>query len=181
MRRGGIRRRRVVFIGVEGKSDQAFVRFLANICDEEHLHLHLDVKPANGGDSLAVVEEACRRLKRHPDVRAISKRLVLLDSDRLKTDRVRGRDARAKASKSRIEVVLMTPNLEGLLVRLYEGHETRVIPASDAERELRKLWPAYKKGLLSAEELKRRFGLTDLRRAAYHDDALRMLLGLLGL
>lgn len=141
----------------------------------------MDVKPANGGDSLTVVEEAWRHLKRHPDIRAISKRLVLLDSDRLETDRVLGRDARAKASKWRIEVVLMTPNLEGLLVRLHEGRETRVIPASDAARELRKLWPEYKKGLLSAERLKRRFRLKDLRRAARYDEALRKLLALLGL
>ena len=181
MRRGGIRRRRVVLIGVEGKSDRAFVRFLGNICEGERLHLHLDVKPSNGGDSLVVVEETWRRLKRHPDIRAISKRLVLLDSDRMEADRVLGRDARAKASKWRIEVVLMNPNLEGLLVRLYEGHETRVIPANDAERELRKLWPDYQKGLLSAARLKRRFGLTDLRRAARHDEALRKLLELLGL
>ena len=99
MRRGGVRRRGVVFIGVEGKSDGAFVRFLGHICDEKRLHLHLDVKLASGGDSLAVVEEARRRLRKHPDPRSISKRLVLLDSDRMETDLAAGRDARAKASK----------------------------------------------------------------------------------
>ena len=73
-RRGGVQRRRVVFIGVEGKSDRAFVKFLGHICDEVGLHLHLDAKPASGGDSVAVVEEAGRRLKKHPDSRVISKR-----------------------------------------------------------------------------------------------------------
>ena len=53
-RRGGIQRRRVIFIGVEGKSDRAFVNFLARVCDDAGLHLHLDVKPATGGDSVAV-------------------------------------------------------------------------------------------------------------------------------
>ena len=75
----------------------------------------------------------------------------------------------------------MTPNLEGLLVRLHEGHETREIAARDAEGQLRKLWPEYTKGLLSAEELKRRFTLADLRRAARHDGELRNLLRALGL
>lgn len=75
----------------------------------------------------------------------------------------------------------LTPNLEGLLVRLHEGHETRVIPATDAERQLWKLWPEYKKGLLSAEQLKRRLGLKDVRRAARHDEELRKLLEFLGL
>ena len=182
-RRGAVQRRHVVFIGVEGKSDRAFVKFLGHICDALGLHLHLDVKPASGGDSKAVVEEAGRRLKRHPDSRAISKRLglVLLDSDRIETDRAAGRDARATASKWRLEVLLMTPNLEGLLLRLHEGHETRALAAPDAERQLRKLWPEYTKGSLSAEELKRRFALTDLRRAARHDQELRKLLGVLEL
>ena len=54
-----------------------------------------------------------RRLRRHPDRRSISDRLVLLDSDRIVTDRAAGRDARVTASKWGLEVVLMTPNLEG--------------------------------------------------------------------
>ena len=63
---------------------------------------------------MAVVEEAGRRLSR-PDRRAIRKRLVLLDSDRIETDREAGRDARATAAKWGLEVVLMMPKLEGLL------------------------------------------------------------------
>ncbi|MYH48322.1 MAG: hypothetical protein F4151_02015 [Gammaproteobacteria bacterium] len=171
----------MVFIGVEGKSDRAFVRFLGHICDDERLHLHLDIKPGGGGDSLAVVETARRRLRKHPDPRSISKRLVLLDSDRMEADREADRDARAKASKWGIEVVLINPNLEGLLVRLHEGHETRLISASDAARALRKLWPDYQNGWLTAKQLKRRFDFKDVRRAARHDEALRKLLELLGL
>ena len=75
----------------------------------------------------------------------------------------------------------MSPNLEGLLVRLHEGHEAREISARDAQRQLRKLWPEYRKGSLSAQELKRRLALTDLRRAARHDEELRKLLRALGL
>lgn len=75
----------------------------------------------------------------------------------------------------------MTPNLEGLLVRLYRGREMRVIARSDAERQLRTLWPGYSKGSLRAEQLKQRFTLTDLRRAARHDEEPGTLLGLLGL
>ena len=145
-RRGGVERRRVVFIGVGGKSDRAFVRFLGHVCDEEGLHLHLDVKPATGGDSVAVVDEAGRRLKKHPDPRAISRRLVLLDSDRIEADLAAGRDAWATASKWKLEVLLMTPNLEGLLVRLHEGREPHVITASNAGRQLKSLWRDYNKG-----------------------------------
>ena len=181
MRRPGrVQRRRVVFIGVEGKSDRAFARFLGGVCEDAGLHLHLDVKPASGGDSVAVVEETGRRLRRHPDPRSISERLVLLDSDRIEADKVAGRDARFVARERGLEVVLMTPNLEGLLCRLYDGRETHAIAPRDAERQLRALWPGYHKGSLRADQLQRRFTLTDLGRAARFDKELRRLLGVLG-
>ena len=179
--RGRVQRRRVVFIGVEGKSDRAFARFLGAVCEDADLHLHLDVRAASGGDSAAVVEETGRRLKRHPEPRSISERLVLLDSDRIETDKAAGRDARVLARERGLEVVLMTPNLEGLLVRLYEGRETHVIAPRDAEQQLRALWPGYRKGSLLADHLRRRFTLTDLGRAARFDEELRKLLGILGL
>lgn len=75
----------------------------------------------------------------------------------------------------------MTPNLEGLLVRLHKGRETHVIAPSDAARQLKALWPGYSKGSLRAEQLQRRFSLTDLRRVSRHDDELGKLLELLGL
>lgn len=93
MRRPGrVQRRRVVFIGVEGKSDRAFARFLGGVFEDAGLHLHLDVRPASGGDSVAVDEETGRRLRRHPDPRSISERLVPLDSDRIEADKAAGRD-----------------------------------------------------------------------------------------
>ena len=106
---------------------------------------------------------------------------MLLDSDRVETDRAAGRDARASASRWGLEIVFAIPNLEGLLVRLYKGHETHFVPARDALRQLRKLWPEYRKGTLSAGQLRRRFALADLRRAARHDEEMRKLLEALGL
>ena len=106
---------------------------------------------------------------------------MLLDSDRVEADRAAGRDARASASKWGLEIVFAIPNLEGLMVRLHKGYETRLVPARDALRQLRKLWPEYRKGMLSAEQLRRRFALADLRRAARHDGEMRKLLEALGL
>jgi len=82
---------------------------------------------------------------------------VLLDSDRIKQDNRAGQDALAAASRGKLKVVLVTPNLEGLLVRLHEGHEARVIVANDAERQLRNLWPEYDKGALSSDLLRAAF------------------------
>ena len=179
MRRNKVPLRRVIFIGVEGVSDRAFVTFLQNCCDEKGLHLHLNTKPADGGDSVVVVEEAARYLNGHPGRRDISDRLVLLDSDRIRQDKQAGRDAQSVASKENLELIFLHPNLEGLLLRLHEGHENRRI-GNNAEAELRKVWREYSKQL-TADQLRQRFTLSDLQRAARYDNELRRLLKILGL
>lgn len=180
-RRRPVAPRRVIFIGVEGKSDQSFARFLQFCCDGEGLHLHLNVKTASGGDSVAVVREAARRLKRHPGRGDISHSLVLLDRDRHPQDVKAGRDAQAVASTAKLEIIFQNPNLEGLLLRLHRGYESRAIVAEDSMAELRKVWPEYSKSSLTADQLKLRFSVYDLRRAAQHDKELRRLLDVLGL
>ena len=179
MRRYKFERRRVIFIGVEGTSDRAFVRFLQNCCDEKGLHLHLNTKPADGGDSVVVVEEAARYLNRHPGRRDISDRLVLLDSDRIRQDKQAGRDAQSVASKEKLKLIFLRPNLEGLLLRLHEEHE-RKINVNNAMAELKKIWPEYSKQL-TADQLSQRFALSDLQRAARYDGELKRLLKILGL
>ena len=106
---------------------------------------------------------------------------MLLDSDRLEVDRIAGRDAWVAASRWGLDVVLAKPNLEGLLIRLYEGRERHTVVTNEAKRQLRKLWPEYDKGSVTSQQLKQRFGSIDLRRAALHDNELRRLLGMLGL
>ena len=179
MRRYRVERRRVIFIGVEGTSDRAFVRFLQNCCDEKGLHLHLNVGLGYGGDSVVVVEEAARYLNRHFERRDISDKLVLLDADRIRQDKQAGRDAQSVASKENLELIFLHPNLEGLLLRLHEGHENRRI-GNNAIAELLKVWPEYSKQLTS-DQLRQRFTLFDLQRAAQYDDGLKRLLEILGL
>ena len=143
--------------------------------------MYLDASPCSGGDSLEVVSETARRLRRHPDRREIAARLVLLDSDRMQADQDARRDAQVEAERRGLEAVLIEPNLEGLLVRLHEGYEARRVPARDAEKQLRKLWSSYSKSSLTGDRLRQRFSLGDLERAARHDKELRKLLNVLGL
>ena len=172
--------RRVIFVGVEGPSDRAFAQLLRHFCDEAGLRLHLDIKAANGGDTVAVVEEAARRLARHRGRRSILKRIVLLDRDRLQRDKEHGRDAHAAASRWRLDLVFQDPNLEGLLLRLHRGYEQRRPGAKDTLAALRRVWPEYSKPP-TVDELIQRFAFADLRRAARYDGELRRLLVLLGL
>jgi len=143
--------------------------------------VHLDARPCNGGDSLEVVRETARRLKRHPDRGGTAARLVLLDADRMQADRAAGRDALTEAESHGLEAVLIEPNLEGLLVRLHEGWEARRVPAQDAEKQLQGFWSSYSKSSLTGDRLRQRFSLGDLERAARHDEELRKLLIVLGL
>ena len=179
-RRSRIEPRQIIFIGVEGPSERAFGQFLARCCDDAGLHLHLEVKPATGGDTMAVVEETKHRLERHPIRKEIKTRLVLLDRDRLDQDINAGRDPHVLASKGNIELVFQEPNLERLLLRLHRGMERRRVSARDASAELRKVWPDYRKPP-TAIQLNQRFSDSDLRRAARYDGELGKLLGILGL
>ena len=179
-RRRTVEPRRVIFIGVEGESERAFARFLQRCCEGEGRRLHLIIKPGTGGDSVSVVEEAGRHLERHSAKREIRDKLVLLDRDRIEQDLEAGRDAQAAASGWNLTILFQDPNLEGLLFRLHQGHERRRIMAGDAMAELRKIWPEYRKPP-TADQLSRRFTLSDVRRAARHDNELQKLLEILGL
>ena len=122
--------KRVIFIGCEGDSERAFAVLLQRYCTDAGHDVHLKTWVGGGGDSLAVVDGMVRHLRRIPFKREIETKLVLLDEDRMASDRRSGRDARASARSADIDVVVLRPNLEGLLVRLHPGHEQRKISAT---------------------------------------------------
>ena len=160
--------RKAFFIGVEGRSDQAFVAFLQRCCDREGLHVHLKASAAGGGSSHAVVEDAGRALGRLLR-RQLADRLVLQDADRVEQDARERTETSAAAERCGLRLVYFRPNLEGLLLRLHAGRERSRVTARHALRELRRLWPDYNKPP-TADELTQRFMPGDLKRAAQHDD-----------
>lgn len=106
-----VKPRRPVFIGVEGKSEQAFVRFLQHLCDKHGRNLSLICARGSGGDTVAIVKEAHRSLKRRRGRIQYKHRLVLLDQDRVDADRQGGRDADAIASELGFEIIYQAPIL----------------------------------------------------------------------
>ena len=176
-RRPSVKPRRAIFIGVEGTSDRAFVKFLGKCSERKGLHLYLNAKSADGGDSVAIVEAAARNA---PKSSEYSERLVLLDMDRVEQDKKAGRDAWAVASENGLEIILQNPNLEGLLLRLHPGYESRQIQAQDALKELRKVWKEYDKPP-TVDQLAQRFDVPDLLRTARYDEHLQRLLEILKL
>ena len=180
-RRKSVPRRKRIFVGAEGESERALARWLQRLCDEQGLHLHLDVVVAGGGDARSVVEYAVDLRRRHNESRVRDKgAFVFLDADRLAQDRAAGRDPETVEGRGDLQFVYLKPNLEGLLVRLHPGREAYFSATNDGGRRLQRLWPEYDKPA-SADAVGRRFGLGDLRRAAAHDPDLRDALTLLGL
>lgn len=177
-----IRRRTRIFVGAEGESERSFAAWLQGLCDGEGRHLHLDIGVAGAGSSARIVETCagrCReRSRKHGPYRT---GLVLLDCDRLEDRQQNEADPRPIADGAGIELVFLKPTLEGVLVRLHKGSQTRrPATAKGAERALKKLWPEYRKPAPAAA-LRERFDLDRLRRAAGHDADLRRLAELLGL
>lgn len=169
-----IPRRRRIFVGAEGESERAFAAWLQRLCDAQGRHLHLEIFVAGGGDGVSVAERCAKALRKKKN-KPHDRRFVLLDSDRLAEDRRKGRDPAPVAARAGIELVLLEPNLEGLILRLHEGQETRKPAPGSVESDLKKLWPGYRKPP-SADDLESRFGVDDLRRAARYDEYLQTLL-----
>lgn len=177
-RRPHVAPRKAFLVGVEGRSDEAFVAFLQRLCDRERLHVHLRALPAGGGSARVVVENTARAVGRLPR-RQFADRIVLLDEDRVEQDRRERQEASNAARRHGLRLVYFRPNLEGLLVRLHAGRERSGVTAGQALQELQRLWRGYTKSL-TADELTRRFTPIDLKRAARHDDQLRTLLRIVG-
>jgi len=172
--------RRPVFVAVEGKSEQAFVKFLQHLCDEHGRSLSLICAKGSGGDTVTIVREAHRSLKRRRGRIQFKDRLVLLDQDRVDADLQAGLDAKAIASELGFEIIYQTPDLEGLLIRFHPGSEQKSVARGTEGERLRRLWREYSKPP-TAHQLIRKFELDDLRRAARYDEELKRLLDVIGL
>ena len=176
-----IRRRARFFVGVTGPGDQSLVQWWQKLSEQENLHIHLDVHARHGGDNRSVVEHAVDRLQRQAGTRVAPKSaLVLLDADTMEQDRRNGRDPTFAKGQERLQIIYLRPNLEGLLLRLCPGCESRFVAPELALPQLRLAWPQYVKPM-PARALGKRFGIDDLRRAAKHDDDLRQVLATIGL
>ncbi len=174
-------KRNRIFVGAEGESERSFAKWLKILCEDQGINFHFDITVSNGGDSLAISKHAVYEYRRRAQTRGkFSSGLILLDSDRLQHDIKSGRDPEPEANSENLKLIYLKPNMEGLLLRLHKGRQKQFPTADEAKRKLRKLWPNYRKPT-SAEELNKRFGIEDIRRAAPHDSNLRWVLEKLGL
>lgn len=172
-----IPQRRRIFTGCEGESERGYVRLLSRLIDERHRLVHLDAVLLGGGDPLAIVETAGRRLQSsasrgNPYVA----RVVFLDADKRNLVPARTTRAIELAAHLRIQMIWQEPCHEGLLLRHLPNCEQLRPPTTQrAMMELQNRWPEYEKAM-PAVRLATRIDREAVLRAANVHEALRSFL-----
>jgi len=188
-RRHGKPLRRRIFVGVEG--DVGFVRWLIRLRNELPDPLAILPKDCGGGSAREVAERAVamrdgEERKAEPFYACV----LLVDGDREMLDPRHPRyelDLRDYARQNAFELIIQRPSFEGLVLRLFPGHEGRWKSATQDSivAGLRAEWPGIWGGShkrpIPLDDLHRRFRIADLHRAAPHDPDLRLLLEIVGL
>jgi hypothetical protein len=157
---------------------------LGQIADAAGLHLHFDndVLQPGGGDPLAIVQLAVRRIRQKESTRGtFAFRAILLDRDKWGITPERDAQIDLPSSQNRLHLVWQEPCHEGFLLRHLEGQQTARPVASDlAAQALRAVWAEYEKAM-PAVRLATRIDLQAVRRASLVEMALSVFLDQIGL
>jgi len=172
-----------IYLGCEGQSEQSYGRRLSEIADARGLHLYFDndVLQPGGGDPLALVELAVRRIEQRKRLRGdFRHRALLLDGDKL--GQAPGRDGRIAAlvRENRLYLIWQRPCHEGFLLRHFAGQASREPQSAElAIRELKKLWPEYAKPMAAVRMAEHIHGEA-IERVCVCEPEFRAFLRLLG-
>lgn len=185
MSRGRIAQRVRIYVGCEGESEQSYSKLLGIVAEDVGLHLHLDndVLQPGGGDPLALVQLAVRRVVWKEGRRggAFRHRVLFLDRDKFGQDTQRDGRVEPLAQLNKISLIWQNPCHEAFLLRHFEGYST-IQPATSALAlmALKRVWPTYDKAL-PANELAIKIGPAEIRRAGTVDDVFANFLDRIGL
>lgn len=169
-----------IFFSVEGESEQSVIKWLQELSEQKGLHVHLDCQVLGGGGYSSMLDSTVHYKKRKERYKAKNS-ILLVDADRAERDDGWSlSQLRQAASKHKIIVCILQPNLEGLLLRLMVGNENLQPSAATVQQQLRKVWSNYKKPA-DARTLASKFCLSDLLRVARVDVELKKLLETIGL
>ncbi|HEY0148123.1 MAG TPA: hypothetical protein VGB70_03890 [Allosphingosinicella sp.] len=168
------------FVAGEGDSEYSYALFLQRLADQLGLHIYLDRSIGGGGDPLATVEQAVEDLRKGLRRGSYRGRFVLLDADLIGRDPNRDQKMRNLCARWQLDLILQDCDHEAVLLRHYNGHQTRRPPAGSAETELRRVWQGYSKPM-AADDLLKQFGITDVRRVAGVEPDFQRMFRALGL
>lgn len=102
-RRRHIPQRRRIFLGCEGESERGYGARLVKLVEDRHSRIYVDLQilQPGGGDPLALVQLAVRRMLRQTERRgAYVAQAVLLDNDKLEQSPPRDQQAISLADQN---------------------------------------------------------------------------------
>jgi hypothetical protein len=151
-RRRVIPQRRRVYLGCEGESERGYGALVSRLLENRRrdVHLHVDLLRPGGGDPLALIELARKRIAEgeRKSESAYVYRVVLMDADRLGQSALRDAQIAPTAQATRIQIIWQRPCHEALLLRHLEGcQQLRPPTSAQALAELQQRWPEYVKGM----------------------------------
>lgn len=185
-RRRAARPQRVrIFVGCEGESEQGYVALLQRLADAAGLALHLDtvVLQPGGGDPLAIVELAVRRMtqRERQSGAPYAQRAILLDADKRGQQPQRDDRAAVIAAGEGIALIWQEPCHEALLLRHLPGCAQLRPPQTPlACQQLVQRWPDYRKPMPAAR-LAQRIDAASLAQIRAVEGALAGFLEAIGL
>lgn len=168
-----------LYLAVEGEGEQAFIKWLQQLSDDNNLFVHLDCQVLHGGGYEHMLDLAYRYRQQKAKVKTS---VLLIDSDRAQKndDSWSIEKLKQQAKKKQFHVCVQEPNQEGWLLRLIRGNENLRPDITCVDKALKKCWPNYKKPV-AAHILSSKFSLEDLIRVANIDVELNALLSIIGL
>lgn len=179
-RRPIVNARRRIFFGGEGESEASYGALLGEFDNQRSRKLHIDTVALNGGDPLAIVQAAQRRIRDREQKRgAYALRALMLDADKLGISRQRDDEAQKLIAELGLVVVWQTPCHEALLLRHLPLCATLQPPTTaEAQRQLQSRWAEYQRPMV-AMRLAERITYDSVLRAAAVEQGLQSLLSAL--
>ena len=184
-RRRPFRPQRVpIFVGCEGESERGYVAFLGRLAEQAGLAVHLDplVLQPGGGDPLAIVELAVKRLSQGRRKQTVyAAHFVMLDRDKWGQAPARDAQVAGVAARAGLSLIWQDPCHEAVLLRHLEAcGALRPQTTALAEAALTQRWPAYLKPMDGAA-LAKRLDHAALLRAIDVEPELGLLINMIGL
>jgi len=184
-RRRPFRPQRVpIFVGCEGESERGYVACLGRLAEQAGLAVHLDplVLQPGGGDPLAIVQLAVKRLSQGRRKQTnYAAHFVILDRDKWGQAPARDAQIAGVAARAGLSLIWQDPCHEAMLLRHLEACAAmRPQTTALAEAALRQRWPEYLKPMDGAA-LARRLDLAAVLRAIAVEPELGLMVQTIGL
>lgn len=178
-----VARRKPVFLGCEGESEQAYGQMLYDIVRKTVITIHLEVSllGSGAGSPSAKIRKAIEKIEDYERKRSrFWKQVVLIDSDLIDGNDAQRIEAENLAAECEIRVIWQRPCHEAFLLRHLPGCAQHRPPTSAlSQANLIDEWPEYKKPMTRLQ-LVRRINENSVRQAASVENEFRSFLAVIG-